>query len=104
MLRPKMGKLFQHGRHTISKVRGHQYQPLDFQGGYTFSVGIAYGQLNQVLDLAAKKPRKSEKLMPVAQGWMSIIERLEAEAEQPRQPIGFYVNAKEEETDDSNES
>jgi len=105
MLRQKMEALFQHGKHTISKSRGLRYLPLDYQGGYVFSSGVAYGQLNQVLDLAAKKPRKAPALLMVAEGWLKVIEKLDEEGESPRQPIGFQVNAhREEETDDSNQS
>jgi hypothetical protein len=88
-----------------SKKRGLKYLPLDYQGGYIFSSGVAYGQLNQVLDLAATKPRKAPALLMVAEGWLKIIEKLDEEGEQPRTPIGFQVNTpRGEETDDSDES
>ena len=106
-----MEALFQHGKHTISRVRGLRYSPLEYGEGYIFSTGVAFGQLNQVLDLAAKKPRKAERLVPVAKQWIKIIEILEQEqSHQPPNtgPIGFMVPAKgqegEGEEDDSDTS
>ena len=100
MSRLKKVNLFRRGKRTTS-----EYHALDYTGGYTFSTGVAYGQLNQVLDLAAKNPKHSEQYVKVADRWLKVIEKMDEEAEGPPQPIGFYVNRREEtEEDDSNES
>lgn len=99
MSRLKKVNLFRRGKRTTS-----EYHPLDYTGGYTFSTGVAYGQLNQVLDLAAKNPKNSDQLVKVADRWLKVIEKMDEEAEQTPQPIGFYVNRREETEDDSNES
>lgn len=99
MSRLKKVNLFRRGKRTIS-----EYHPLDYTGGYTFSTGVAYGQLNQVLDLAAKDPKNSDQYVKVADRWLKVIEALDEEAEAPPTPIGFYVNRKEETEDDSTTS
>jgi len=101
MFKEKMESLSRHGRRISSKVTPTRYKSLNYEDGYQFHQGIAYGQLNQVLDLAARKPRKAKNLAPIAHQWLKVIERLDAEQETPTQPsIGFQVSRKEAELDD----
>lgn len=84
--------MFRRGRRTSFK-----YQPLDYNGGYTLDAATAYGQLNQILDLAATDPKHHKGYMKAADRWIYIISNLEQEAEAPHEPIGFRVNPKETE-------
>ncbi len=99
MSRLKKVTLFRRGKRTTSK-----YHPLDYEGGYEFGPGVAYGQVNQVLDLAAQDPKNSDQYVKVADRWLKVIEALDEEAEEKHTPIGFYVNRGEETEDDSTES
>lgn len=100
MFKPKLASLFRRGKPTSSKLK---YHALDYEGGYTFTTSVAYGQLNQLLDLAAHNPKKIERILPVADRWLEVIGALDKEAEMPQSPIGFRVQPREE-TDDSDES
>ncbi len=78
-----------------------KYEPLDYVGGYTFSLGVAYGQLNQVLDLAATDTKRSKELMQVADRWIKVIKNLDRESgPNPPPPIGFFINDQGEDEDD----
>ncbi len=91
--------MFRRGKQHNSK-----YHPLDYEGGYSFSQGVAFGQLNQVLDLAAQSsPEKAKALHKTADLWLKVIDKLEIEQDKSPTPVGFYIVEKEDEDEEEDD-
>ena len=91
--------MFRRGKRTSSK-----YHPLDYEGGYSFSQGTAFGQLNQVLDLAARsRPEKAKVLNDTAKLWLKVIDKLDLEEQKTQAPVGFYIVDQESEEEEKSE-
>ena len=99
MSKIKMGSLFRRGKRTSFK-----YRALDHEGGYTFNSVVAYGQVNQILDMAAQDPKNADRYVKVIDRWLHIIGQLEEESSEVKESVGFKPPVKEDINDDeSNE-